>query len=255
MKRRRALGLVALVALVALSGCSVLGPGEPDAESLGKNVTYDWSSDANASIDVNDTRYTVVLRVEDRQHVELYQRDALGTEHPLEIEGLKFRYANGTVRNLTAEDVELTRRRANVTVAEENVTGQIAFASPHNGKSFAMPTFVKGTYEMTLPDRARVDVPILAQVSPGDYETRMTDGRVTIAWDDVETRSLSVRWYLDRDLWLFGGLLAIALLLGGGGAIYYLRQIRALEDRREEVGLDVDTGDDVGDDGPPPGMR
>jgi predicted small lipoprotein YifL len=255
MNRRLVLGVVALAALVTLAGCSVLGPGEPDAEALGKNVTYDWETDANATIDVNDTRYEAVYRVRERSSIELYERDALGTEHPLDIEGLKFQFQNGTVRNLTSEDVELTRRRMTVSFAEGNVTGRLAFSAPRNGKSFGLPTFVSGSYDVTLPASARVDVPILAQVSPGGYETTMSNDRVTLSWTEVDTRSFSIRWYLERDLWLFGGLLVLALLLGGGGALYYLRQIRELEDRRAEVGLDVDTDDDVGDDGPPPGMR
>ncbi|RXK51462.1 DUF5803 family protein [Halorientalis pallida] len=255
MNRRRLLGLVALAALVALSGCSVLGPGEPDAEALGKDVTYNWSTDANATIDINDTRYEAVYRVENRSSIELYDRDALGTESPLDIEGLKFQFENGTVRNLTADDVELSRKRMTVSFPAENVSGRVAFSSPRNGKSFALPTFVSGSYEVTLPKDARVGVPILAQVSPGGYDATLRNDRVTLTWSDVDRRALSIRWYLERDLWLFGGLVVLALLLGGGGAIYYLRQIRELEQRREEVGLDVDTGDDVGDDGPPPGMR
>nr|WP_274326221.1 DUF5803 family protein [Halosimplex aquaticum] len=48
----------------------------------------------------------------------------------------------------------------------------------------------------------------------------------------------------------------ILTLVGIGGALYYLRQIRVLERRREEIGLDVETEtDEFDDDGPPPGMR
>ncbi|MFB6083908.1 MAG: DUF5803 family protein [Halorientalis sp.] len=255
MNRRLVLGIVALAALVSLAGCSVLGPGQPDAEALGKNVTYDWTTDANATIVINDTRYEAVYAVENRSSIELYDRDALGTEHPLEIEGLKFRFANGTVRNLTADDVELSRRRMTVSVPGENVSGKVAFSAPRHGKSFGLPTFVSGRYEVRLPKDARVAVPILAQVSPGGYDTTLRNDRVTLTWSDVESRAISIRWYLERDLWLFGGLVALALLLGGGGTLYYLREIRELRRRREEVGLDVDTGDDFGDDGPPPGMR
>ena len=256
MNRRLVLGVVALAALLTLAGCSsILGPGEPDAEALGKNVTYDWETDANATFDINDTRYEAVYRVENRSYLELYDRDALGTEHPLDIEGLKFRFENGTVRNLTADDVERTRQRTNVSLPGEQVSGRVAFSAPRNGKSFNLPAFVSGSYEVTLPESARVSVPILAQVSPGEYDATLENDRVTLVWDDVESRMLSIRWYLERDLWIFGALVILALVIGTGGTIYYLRQIRELERRREEVGLDVDTGDDVGDDGPPPGMR
>jgi hypothetical protein len=44
-------------------------------------------------------------------------------------------------------------------------------------------------------------------------------------------------------------------LIGGGGLLYYRRQIEALREQREELGLDVETDDDEFDRGPPPGMR
>ncbi|MEF8908480.1 MAG: DUF5803 family protein, partial [Haloarculaceae archaeon] len=64
-----------------------------------------------------------------------------------------------------------------------------------------------------------------------------------------------VRYYLQRDLWIFGGIAVVSVTLGIGGLVYYLRQIRQLEEKREELGLDVDYEDDPTDDGPPPGMR
>jgi len=53
---------------------------------------------------------------------------------------------------------------------------------------------------------------------------------------------------------VLGGIVAVLGIVLVAGLIYYLRQIRELERRREEMGLDVDTEDDEFDDGPPPGM-
>ncbi|WP_136716050.1 DUF5803 family protein [Halorientalis salina] len=255
MTRRRLLVGVGLLALLAaLAGCStILGPGEPDPEKIEQNVSYDWNTSANATFDITKDEYTAVYVVDNQSELELYQRDALGTRHPLDIEGVKFRYQNGTVTNVSAENVDLQRKRAVVSTPAED--GKLAFRSPRRGKQFGMPTFVSGSYEATLPPGARVDIPILAQVSPRGHETSIDDDRVTVSWDEVEAQSVSIRWYLARDLLLFGGLFALMLVVGAIGAIYYLRQIRALEAQREEVGLDVDTGDDSDDGGPPPGMR
>ncbi|MFB6163837.1 MAG: DUF5803 family protein [Haloarculaceae archaeon] len=248
MNRRLVLAVVGLGLLAATAGCSsLLGGGQPDYAKLNQSASYDWNTTANATVNVTKNRYVAVYDLGNRSKIELYQRDALGTESPLDVRALKFRYPNGTVTNLSKDAVEQTRKRLVVTLPSED--GKLAYTAPRTGKGFTTQTFVSGSYVVTLPPGARVGVPILGTVKPGGYHTTQLDDRVTITWPSVEADAVSVRWYLQRDLWLFGGLLAIALVLGGGGALYYLRQIRQLERRREETGVDV--GDDSGDGGPP----
>jgi len=251
--KRTHLEFGALVVLVALAGCSsVLGPGNPDPEKINRNVSYDWDTDRNVSIEINRTEYRATWKVTNQSTIEFYGRDALGTESNLQIEGVKFQFTNGTVTNVSAQNITYERKRTIIELPARD--GRIAFAESRQGKQFATPTFVDGTYEVTLPEGARVGIPILAQVRPRGYTATRADNQVTLTWDDVTSRSLSVRYYLARDLLIFGGLFALLLVAGLGGAAYYLRQIRALESKREEVGLDVDTEDDEFDDGPPPGM-
>lgn len=252
--KRTYLAFAALVVLVALAGCSsVLGPGNPDPKKINRNVSYDWNTSRNVSIEINRTEYRAIWTVRNQSKIEFYGRDALGTESNLRIEGVKFQYTNGTVTNVSTKNITYERKRTVVDLPAKY--GKVAFAVPRQGKQFATPTFVDGTYEVTLPKGARVGVPILAQVRPRGYTSTMEDGQVTLTWENVEAQSVSIRYYLARDLLIFGGLFALLVVGGAGGAIYYLRQIRALESKREEVGLDVDTDDDEFDDGPPPGMQ
>jgi hypothetical protein len=70
----------------------------------------------------------------------------------------------------------------------------------------------------------------------------------------VTSDSVAVRYYLQRDLYIFGGAAAGLFAAGVVGTLYYRRQIEELRKRREEMGIDVDTDDDDFGDGPPPGM-
>lgn len=290
MSRRRLLaGVGLLVLLVGLSGCTLFGPGsvnEGDLASDPGGGEYEWGADADAYLEVNRNNYTAVYRVGERTtgnleppySMEVYERDALGTEQPIDPSSLQFRYENGTRLRFEATGegsadlvmvrpngsradapeeklvVNKTRRRTRVFLPT-NETGQLAFTAPKNGKQVSTPTFVRGSYEMVLPEGTSVGLPILAQVQPSASRTETVDGRVHVYWDEVDrAQSVVVRYYLDRDLTLFGGLVALLVVLGLGGAAYYYRQIRETVRKREEVGLDVDTGDDSDGGGGPPGF-
>lgn len=282
---RRALAVLLLAVLAGSAGCStILGPGSPDAGSLAENASYDWDRQRAAYLEVNRDNYTAVYAVANRTTgdreaadptVELYTHDVLGTEQPLEVSAVQFRYPNGThvsfresgdtavaeVRypngSTSTEPGALTvnrTRRRTVVHLPANETGKLAFTTPKNGKQVSTPTFVRGDYEMVLPRNTDVSVPLLGQVRPPRDEARTVDGRVHVVWRDVGASTVSVRYYLDRDLLLFAALVGGLTLTGITGAVYYLRQIRATRKRREEVGLDVDVEDDDRE-GPPPGMR
>lgn len=257
MRRRLAL-LGVLAMLVALAGCSsVFGPGEPDQARLNENASYDWDTDSKVSITVNRSSYKAVYGVANRSTLELYNRDELGTEHNLDISALRYRYPNGTTitTNSSALSVEQTRERTILALPNES-DGQVAFSAPRHGKQFTTPVFVEGSYSVRLPANARVGIPLLSQVSPGNYETTVgEDGYMTVQWEEVTSRALRVRWYLQRDLLLFTGIAAVAVIIGSGGALYYYRQIIQLKRRREETAIDVEQDDDPRDRGPPPGMR
>jgi len=254
-----AVGLVALLA--GLAGCtSFFGPGQPDPDELSANASYDWDTNATTTYNISRGSYTAVVEIENRSSLVIYQRDELGTDQPLTPRGLQFRYENGTVitTNGTGSSplsAETEGQRTNITLP--GTAGQVAFsANRPNAKRFATPVFVEGSHEIILPPRTRVGIPLLSQVSPGADSTDVPNNRMVIHWNDVQRGPVVVRYYLQRDILLFGGIGSVLAVVGILGALYYYRQIRSLEKRREEIGLDVETeDDDLGDDGPPPGMR
>lgn len=285
--RRRALAALVLVLLTATAGCTaIFGPGDVDESALAEDPhpEYEWESDADAYLFLNTNNYTAVYNVSNRTTgdysdddptLEVYQRDPLGREDPVELSALQFRHHNGTLFRYEETDdgarvvrigpngsrepapgaltVNNTRTRA-VVHLPANESGKLAFTAPRNGKSLSTPTVVEGRYEMVLPKQAEVGIPLLAQIRPGASETTVdAQDRVHIHWENVQSRNLAVRYYLGRDLLIFSGMVALLSVVGVIGSAYYLLEIRKTKRKREEVGLDVDVTDDD-DRRPPPGM-
>lgn len=270
---RRLLAALVLVVMLGLAGCStILGPDVDDPEALSQDAEYDFDTGHDAYIVVNRENYTAVYDVSQKESggedtIYLYRTDALSVERPLELYGLQFRYPNGTKvvyddgqptmvhengtrREVDTLDVSATRQRTEVELPHDE--GHLAFTTPKNGKRIAIETPVHGSYEVALPPDTDASIPLLSQVRPSNDRREEVDDRVHLQWEEVDSSVVIVRWYLDRDLWLFGGLTIVAIVAGILGSVYYYFQIMRAKDRREAEGIDVDYDDR---DGPPPGMR
>jgi hypothetical protein len=259
-RRYLALGLV--VALAALSGCTGLfGASEVDEARLNENATYDWDTEADATILLNRTSYEAVYELEENETFTIYMRDDLGREENVQIRGLRFRYPNGTVVSAANSTLSANQTGRQTTIRlPGNGTGQVAYTAERNGQTFVTPTYINNqTYAVTLQQGARVGVPLLSDVRPGGYETERVEStdRVTVTWNEpVTTRTLRVRYYLQRDLYIFGAVAVISTIIGTVGTAYYWRQLQEVRRRRKEAGIDIETedDDDPRDRGPPPGQ-
>jgi len=259
MKRRR-LALLAVVVAVLLSGCSFFGGGEISEDDLLGDREYDWESNATADatfdLDISSEKYTAVIDVEDRSTLEVYRENRLRSNQPLSIEDLKFRYGNGTVVNATHDGLTAIRNADETEIELPADNGTVAFTTSRSGKTWSTPAYVDGTYKVYLPEDTDVGIPLLSQVTPDAEQSATDDGQTTLTWNEIEEGdTITVRYYLVRDLYIFGTLLAIGISLGAGGVTYYYRQIKRAKAKREEVGLDVEDAEADVDDGPPPGMR
>jgi hypothetical protein len=262
-----------LVVLVFLSGCSILGGGDISDEQLLKDTEYDW--DRNASLTYNVTTapllsfssnsYQAVIDVDnDSEPVELSRDTLLRGEQSVGINSLQFRFANGTIvdANHTGLDAEQGGSKTKIQFPETE--GQVAYRSSWGGAGSVLRGSPRTwridgapdreTLEVRMPNGARTDLPFFSRTLPGGHSTSVEDDRATIRWDDFDGGTISVRYYLVRDLWLFGGIFLVGGLAAIVGASYYYRGMKRAKEKREEVGLDVEVGDED-DDGPPPGMR
>lgn len=259
--RRRTLAATALVALLALSaGCAGLFSSEVPDDAIEKEPPepYDWNTTHTGTIHVVDggDRYQAVFNLSEANTTKLvlYER-GLASDRPEWVRSVRYRYPNGTEVNGTdpVVDVRLEGSRRVVEVPDE---GTVAFTGPSDIKQFGIRTPVDGSYEVVLPPGRRVGSFLFGRVSPGGYSTSVDDrDRLHVSWEEVNG-PIYLRYYLIRDLLLFRGAAVLLALVGAGGVLYYVRQIRQLKRRREEVGLDVEgeEDDEFGRD-PPPGMK
>lgn len=275
---RRGLALLAVAFLAFTAGCAgVFGGGSIADEKLDKQPSepYEWNASTDAHIDVSsNATFQAVYRVPgNRSQMKLYRTDGFGGRNPLPVRAVRYRFPNGTVINGSEFDEyggSIKKTNSNVVVTfpaghEEaanvtsgNASGEIArfaFTSDSTPKRFSLPTFRKGSYEVVLPPDRRVGFFLFGSVVPGDYNKSINEetSRLHIRWQNVDSDTILVRFYLQRDLTIFGAVVALLAVIGVLGAGYYARQIRQLREQREEYGLDVDTDDEF-DEGPPPGM-
>ena len=260
MNRRLLLAAGCLALLALTSGCLGIGTGPVSEDTLDSEPAepYEWETNRTAHITVaENTQFRAVMDI-NQSTIDLFRRDGFGGSNPLSIEAVRYRYPNGTV--ITGS--ELRKRGGEVRQTRDETVvelppgaagnGTLAFTSSGTPKRFTLPTYVEGTYEVVLPEDRDIDFPVFGQVSPGNYETLRDDrGRVRIVWaEPVTADTVSVRYYLGRDLYIFAGVLGAILLIGAGGLLYRRRQIERLREQRLEMGLDVE-GDDDDD---PPGL-
>jgi hypothetical protein len=263
MNRRHLLPL-ALVGLTVLSGCAGLFGSQPisdDRLDEEPPAPYAWETDVDAHITVTENAKFQAVYRPDGTTMELFRRDGFGGRNAIPVSAVRYRYPNGTVVTGTevrarGGEIERSRERVSVVLPADAPPGegQLAFTSSSTPKRFSLPTFVNGSYAVVLPPNRRVEVFPFGKVDPGGYEVETVGDRRVIRWASVEADAVSVQFYLQRDLLIFGAAAAGLLVVGAAGALYYRRRIEALRRQREELGLDVDTGDDEFRDDPPPGM-
>ncbi|MFT4921464.1 MAG: hypothetical protein ACI8XM_000661 [Haloarculaceae archaeon] len=248
---RRVLAALALLGVLALAGC--LGPSSIPEGELTENATYDWETNATTTFNLSRNSYATLVNVTNETTLSVNERDALGTDSPVQVSALKFRFRNGTIVNASHANLSAQTTQDSTVISLPARNGTVAYTDTRRGKSFGSPAFVTGSYEIVLVPNTRIGIPLLSQGRPGGYSTRISDsGRQVVRWANVTRGAVNVQYYLQRDLLIFGTLFLGGLAIAVGGTVYYVRKIRRLERQREDLGDEVEFEDEDG--GPPPGM-
>lgn len=255
MNRRLLLGVVAASLLVGLAGCSMIFGGISD-EELDREANYSdlTDRDADVVIDIEGAgligggEFRAVYDLNETDELSLY-RSSFYRDEALDIHSVRYWYPNGT--EVTGSELYVDQGRSSTEVRVPDGNGTLAFSGSAGSKTFRLPAYVSGSYEVTIPDGHRTSNFLFGDVNPGGYEREVVDDRERLTWEHVDS-TIALRYYLARDIPLFIGLVGVVLVLGGGGMAYVYRQVKRLQEQRKEMGLDVDVDDDSG--GPPPGF-
>lgn len=232
----RVVPILAVLGLVVLAGCT---GGVVSEEELAEEASYDWETDAAATINVTGSDYRAVMTLDNQSTVELYHVAEIGGEEPLAIRAVQFRYPNGTVVNASSIDVEEADSRTVVELPAAD--GQFAYTTRSASGELFVPIAVNGSHEVMLPPGTKISAPFIGVAEPAGYDSTLRGERVHLYWDTVDGDTITVSYYLERDLFLFGGLIGLVLFIAGAGWLYFRYQLRNLEAEREDVGLDVET--------------
>ncbi|QLG51033.1 DUF5803 family protein [Natrinema halophilum] len=257
MNRRLVYAVIAVALLTMGAGCAAIFNGVSD-EQLDREQNYSdlRGSDADVRIDIEDGNlirsgeFRAVYNLSATNELSLY-RSTIYREEPLQIHSVRYWYPNGT--ELTGSELDIEQGRSATTVEVPDENGTLAFSGEAGRKTIRLPTYVSGSYQVTIPDKHRTTNFLFGDVTPGGYEREIVGGQERLTWDEIEAdRTISLRYYLVRDIPLFLGLIGVAVLFGGIGIGYYYRQVKQLQEQREKYGVDVN---DDSDSGPPPGLR
>ncbi|USZ70334.1 DUF5803 family protein [Natronosalvus halobius] len=256
VNRRLVLATLAVTLLATTAGCTMLFGGISD-ETLDESQSYDDLRDREADVAievesgsfVSDGEFRAVYDLNDTEDLSLY-RSTLYREEPLEVRAVRYWYPNGT--ELTGSELEVDQDRSSTDIRVPDGNGTLAFTGSASQGRFYLPAYVDGSYEVILPPGYRSTNYLFGSVNPGGHEREVVDDQEHLRWDHVDS-SLSIRYYLGRDVFIFAGVVLVVVSVGGAGVAYYYRKVKALEEKRKSMGLDVELEDDSGK-GPPPGM-
>ncbi|WP_137198814.1 DUF5803 family protein [Halalkalirubrum salinum] len=260
---RRLVLATLVVALLAVSaGCLgwATGGGEVSREAIDREPAepYNWDTDRDAHITVQGSSFQAVYQVNASDELRLYRPEEWGTEGPLDISAVRYRYENGTVLNGTeieAHGGEFEQTTDEVFVTVPDSDGQLGITASAVPRRFSIPAYVEGSYEVVLPEGHSLDFFLFSNVVPRNYEQEEIDGQLHLYWEDVSGGSITVQSYRERDLLIFGGAVVLLTAIAIVGLSYYRRKIDELHDIRVSMGLKVnedDEEDDEDDERDPP---
>lgn len=221
--------------LLILGGC--LGGGL-DEDALAENQSYDWDTEATVTFNVTGEAFHAVHEIRNATPIAVYRDTEFQGEQPVSISAVKFRYPNGTI--VGAADIAIEQRDGRTILQPPAAEGHLAYSGNSLPKDFQIAVNQSGSYQVILPRSMRIGVPFMGTIAPGGAELSVRDDRTYLFWESRDGAHIDLSYYLERDFWLFAGLVGLGALAAIGGVLYYRTQIRHLRRRIEEADLGIE---------------
>jgi hypothetical protein len=221
--------------LLVLTGC--LGGGL-DEDALAENQSYEWDTRATVTVNLTGGSFHAVHEVPNGTPIAVFRDTEFQGEQPVSISAVKFRYPNGTI--VGASDIDVEQRGGRTILTPPGDEGQVAYSGNSLPKDFRIAVNQTGSYQVILPRSMRIDVPFMGTIAPGGAELSVRDDRSYLFWESLDGAHIDLSYYLERDFWLFAGLVGLGILAAIGGVLYYRVQIRHLRRRIEEADLGIE---------------
>ncbi|MDD1729746.1 MAG: DUF5803 family protein [Methanospirillum sp.] len=134
-------------------------------------------------IGANGTDYHAEAVVNGTDRFEFVQSGMLGERIPLSVRNVTL-FQNGVNTTYTQERGGITFPKGNYSIIYDGVL---------SGNTFQSQLPEPGSVSIILPDRYKVDNPLLTSLQPGGSRTNRSENQTVITWDT--TRYFDVRFY------------------------------------------------------------
>lgn len=220
---------------ILMTGC--LGGGL-DESALSANASYTWETDTDVTFNVTGGSFHAVYRIEDGTPVAAFRDTEFQGEQPISISAVQFRYPNGTI--VGADAMEITQTGGRTIIVPPAEEGKLAYSASSLPKDFQVGLNRSGSYEVILPPGMRIGFPFMGHISPGGAELSVRNDRTHLVWESLDGGSIDLHYYLERDFWIFTGIVVLGLIGAVVTVLYFRLQIRQLRRRIEESGFDLE---------------
>ncbi|MFB6186243.1 MAG: DUF5803 family protein, partial [Halobacteriaceae archaeon] len=229
--------LAGLILIILTTGC--LGLGSVSQGTSNQNETYNWQTSSDVKFNISGGEAHGIYTLEGSRSIKIYRHTEFQGNQPIRVHAVKFKYPNGTI--LEESQLTIQQKNSKTVITAPISEGKIAFTTTTRPKEFSIAISKQGSYHVILPKDMRIQEFILGSIQPSGYSKKIINDRVHLRWQSLRSGEIALEYYLQRDLYIFGGIVVFGIIAAIGGTIYFWYRIKQLKQNRKQSGIDIET--------------